>query len=885
MSTGQRQSVSGRLLACVGLAAGDPMYLKSRILASASSVSVAILGALLAGSAAEAQSTGSQTVEAVVVTAAKTAGTDGLAVIVRSTKEQSIVTKDFIEHQVGSANFAQLIDLVPGVTYSTNDPTGLSSSDIHIHGFDGAHLSFTVDGTPLNDTGNYAIYPGEYAVGESIDRIVVNTGQTEVDSPTASSIGGTVNIITKLPTETPEATVSATTGSASYRRFYGEINSGAFGPTGLRARLSVNSTHSDKYKGPGALKRQGIDGDLYQPLNGDDFMKAAFTYTQERNNFYGGATLATIANYGRQADYNAIWVPPTISPTTGYSYPAITNQANNSDANYYGLRINPVNFGDLRGQSKFTLGRGLTLTVDPYFFYTLANGGGNALVNQTTDVRLIGSGGAGNCSGGKIGISLGRDGNCGGSVYVYQPSNTETHRYGVNNSLIYKYDDHNSLQLSYSLDYGRHRQTGQASYIDQATGNPANVFGGKNGYGPAIPTLDGSTLRSRDRFSIAQLNQFSVNYVGKFFDDRLHINLGVRDPKFQRQLNQYCYNYNGSNQLCDTVSPTLVAAALAADGKAGVPGAKATNLSTLLGTTITYGANGAPNFRAPFKQTYNFEKVLPNAGASYDIDNHNSVYATVSKGFSAPRTDNLYTSQPETVKPETTSNYAVGYRFNIPRFSASVSYWNSQWKNHIVTSVDPNDPTLSIDRNVGGVSLHGVDLELGWRVTDAFKLYVSASDQVSHLKANLITSASSGPDKLTNTPIYLPTKGKELVYTPDQQYTVRGEYVYEGFTVGLTGKFVGERYESDVNDSVLKSNLLFNADVRYTFPTGQSGHKTSIQLNVYNLFDRKYYNSAPSASNFQPITYPNGDVVNAASPGSYTIGYPTAVYLNLKTSF
>ena len=58
-----------------------------------------------------------------------------------------------------------------------------------------------------------------------------------------------------------------------------------------------------------------------------------------------------------------------------------------------------------------------------------------------------------------------------------------------------------------------------------------------------------------------------------------------------------------------------------------------------------------------------------------------------------------------------------------------------------------------------------------------------------------------------------------------------------------------------------------------------------MRLNVYNLFDRKYYNSAPSASNFQPITYPNGDVVNAASPGSYTIGYPTAVYLNLKTSF
>ena len=70
------------------------------------------------------------------------------------------------------------------------------SSDYRMHGFDGNHVSFTLDGTPLNDTGNYAIFPGEYAPAEVIDHITVNIGQSEVDSPTASAIGGTVNIVT-----------------------------------------------------------------------------------------------------------------------------------------------------------------------------------------------------------------------------------------------------------------------------------------------------------------------------------------------------------------------------------------------------------------------------------------------------------------------------------------------------------------------------------------------------------------------------------------------------------------------------------------------------------------------------------------------------------------
>ena len=225
-------------------------------------------GSLFAYNAAFAQSTGSQTVEGVVVTAKRQISTGGLAVQVHEAKDQSVVTQDFIKTQVGSSNFAQLIDLLPGVSYSSEDPTGILSGDIRVHGFDGNHVSFTIDGTPINDTGNYAIFPGEYLAAEAIDHITVNQGQTEVDSPTASAIGGTINIVTKLPAATPETTVKLTGGSYDYGRAYGEYHdTGAIGPFGTRSFLGVNyasttSTRRPRHHalGPGRPRLPAAEG-------------------------------------------------------------------------------------------------------------------------------------------------------------------------------------------------------------------------------------------------------------------------------------------------------------------------------------------------------------------------------------------------------------------------------------------------------------------------------------------------------------------------------------------------------------------------------------------------------------------------------------------------
>ena len=120
----------------------------------------ALATSLLLASSALAQSTATQVQELVVTGAHGQPNIAGAITQVQEAKDESIVTHEYFERQQAGQNFAQLINQLPGVNYSTEDAGGNLSGDLRIHGFDGNHISVTIDGSPVNDTGNYAIFPG-----------------------------------------------------------------------------------------------------------------------------------------------------------------------------------------------------------------------------------------------------------------------------------------------------------------------------------------------------------------------------------------------------------------------------------------------------------------------------------------------------------------------------------------------------------------------------------------------------------------------------------------------------------------------------------------------------------------------------------------------------
>lgn len=797
----------------------------------------ALFGGLLSATGAFAQSTATTELDTVVVTAASGPKTmDGTMVAETAPKGKYTVTNEFLNRQADGQTVLQSLNLVPGLVFTNSDPYGSSGGSIRLHGQDGAHIGFLVDGVPLNDGGNYAIYSNQQVDAELIQQANVNTGSTDADSVTASSTAGVINYTTLRATKDFGVVTKAGVGTDNFRRAFALLQTGEFGPLGTRAWIAGSWQKYDKFKGPGTFEKKQVNARIEQDLaKPGDFLALNFNYNENRNNSYYAPYL-TNADASVAGDVETYGEDYDFSTTPGTS-------------NYYGLRLNPSNTGTIRGQSRFTLLPNLKLTVDPSFNYTMANGGGSTSLSETS-IQLKNSAG--------VGVDLNGDGDTGDTVLVYSPSNTNSRRWGLNTSLIWDVADHHRVRFAYAWDEAHTRQTGEYSVLN-SNGDPTDVFSGKDGYGVAVKTAAGDIAQKRNRSSVATFNQFSVEYRGEFLDEKLIANIGVRLPTLDRELNQYCYSRAGSTTYyCSSMTPTATAAK--ADGA--------------VASVVT--VNGATYF-SPFSAKKSYDDVLPNVGLSYRFGENHSVYGSYSEQMSAPKVDNLYTLTSTgalgNVEPETGQTVEVGYRFRTPTVMASASVYHTNIQNRIVTTVDQNDGTY-IDRNVGDVEIQGFDAQAQWRLDDSLTIYGSMAYTDAKLQDDLAVSYSS----TTGLATYADTAGKQVVETPKWTFAGRLTYDIGKFQIGVQGKFIGERYMTDVNDQKLPHYTVWDADVRYDLG-GDGWKKSYLQLNVTNIFDKFYYGNLSGTQ-------------TSATPGSpgygrtYAyVGAPRAAVLSLRTAF
>ena len=816
----------------------------------------ALFTGLMAAGAASAQSTGTEAteVDSVVVTGARGPATAGLAVAETVAKTRNTINQEFISTQVAGQTILQTLNLTPGLSFTNADPYGNSGGNIRLRGFDGSRVSLTFDGIPLNDTGNYSAYTNQQLDGELIERASVNTGSTDVDSPTASATGGTINYQTLRPTADMGGWLQGSLGDFNYRRVMGLFNTGEIGPWGTSAWFAASYTDYDKFKGLGELEKTQYNAKIYQPLGDNgDFIALSGHYNVNRNNNYLAPNLGTSTGsilpqvetspFGWGTDFDRTYVAPTFRNGVA--------DIDSNSTNYYGLRINPSNTGNIRGNSRFTLMDGLVLTVDPSFQYTLANGGTQQAVLSETDALLRGTKTTG-------GVDLNGDGDILDRVRVMTPSNTNTHRYGLNSSLIWDLNSNHRLRAAYALDWGRHRQDGRYGFVD--FGDPTapvfrDVFGGRNDEDNRVINLDGYNLQARDRKSIAELNQFSLEYRGRFLDEALTVNLGVRAPFFRRELNQYCFTQNASsNVLCTSEVPN----------------------ATLANGNVTFAGRGTTQYIKPYQREVKYDDILPNVGATYRFGEGHSVFGSYSQSLSAPRTDSLYavtrfadgTIGNPTVQPETSKNYDLGYRYTASTLVVQASAFFNQFDNRIVSTFD-EDLGQFVDRNVGSVETTGFEASVGWEPIENLSLYASATFTDSELQDDYVYNAAGA---------LLPTKGKKQVETPEEMFALRASYTFNDvLSAGIQGKYTGERWVTDVNDLKVDAYTVVDLDARFDFaPFGLDG--TYMQFNVTNLFDEQYYSTLGTRASATP------GALGYALPFA-GVGAPRTVMATLRYAF
>ena len=774
------------------------------------------------GCPALAQSTGTSIVEELIVTAAKgPASLDGVIVAETEPKSRASITQEFITRQAPGQSILDSINLLPAVNFTNNDAYGSSGGDVVVRGFDAQRVAVLADGVPQNDSGNYQIYSQQQLEADLIERATVNLGTTDVDSPTAAAAGGTINYITRRASDEFGLRAEVGVGSNQFQRYYATLETGALGPWGTKAWISGLYTKNDLFKphdSPlkprGKIQKKQFNARIDQDFGEVGRASLIFHYNEARNNFINRINLATFQRRGLTttgAPDTGFVAPDTcLRPTPGPGAQSDAAGAFTCPSSFYNFTLNPSNTGSIRGLSSWSLSDNITLTVDPSFTYALANGGG-AQVFPETDPQLRGNSTA-------AGVDLNGDGDILDRVYLYRPNTTNTRRYGVTSSLIWKFMDNQSVRIAFTFDRAKHRQTGDVGFIGP-DGTVENVFGGKDGQGRLVALPDGTNLRRRDRSSVALLNQVAVEYRGRFIGDKLLLNAGLRAPFFKRNLRNFCYQQNTFNAYCTTQVPTPV------------PGTNDGTGQTLVTfPAAALNSSAALQYGRPRTFKVKYDKLLPNLGASYDFTDDLTVFVSYAQTLSAPRTDDLYDQVLIDPGPETAKAIDLGVRYQSGPVMAAAAIWRNKFSNRIERVLDET-AGIAFSANVGDVDLWGIDGQIGFEPTDDLSVYGSVSYITSEIQDD-IPNAAAGPP--------LPTKGKSLYETPKLQGGVRVQWdPVEFLSLGVQGKFVGDRWTNLVNNEKFPGYALWDLDAR--FKLDQLGlKKTYVQLNVRNLFDERF---------------------------------------------
>ncbi|PJI90439.1 TonB-dependent receptor [Sphingomonas koreensis] len=819
--------------------------------------------ALILPAAANAQSTGSTEFDEgeIVVTGTNVTSVGGVE-IPSSPKAKVVLDKEIIQRQRPGQSVNEIINLVPGVSFTNNDPWGSSGGSFTIRGFDSARISQTFDGIPLNDSGNYAIYTNQQLDPELIETVNVNLGSTDVDSPTAAAVGGTVNINSITPSDQLSAMFSASygdivakgSGHRPYHRVFGLIQTGDLTGAGTKAWISASRAYNEAtFSDYGKIDKQQYNAKIYQELGANgDFISLAGHYNVNRNNFGGSPFRANAVAGDKNARFYKVAngaVCNTDTPQTG-----VVDRPNNCGSDFE-RRYNPSNTGNVRLNSRFSLSDKLTLTVDGSYQHVKANGGGTSVALERTHatgatgvifatVPAFGSSGSSYYFANR---DLNGDGDLLDGVRVVSPSQTQTTRWGAIVNLAYELNDANRIRLSYSFDRARHRQTGQAGFLTVG-GEPFDVFPVND----PIGDNGGNVLNKRNRKSFATLHQIAGEYRGSFLADALVVQIGGRLPFFERDLNQYCYTTSASGFVDCIANPATAAAYAAAN-------------PYVINPTTGRPTGSAP----PQSRKYDYNKFLPNVGLTYNFTQALSLAGNYAKNLSVPGTDTLYNSlyvpaDNPAAKPvaETSDSFDLSLRYKSGKVQAALTGWYSNYQNRIVSAYNI-DCDCNVDTNLGEVKKYGFDASISIRPIPEVLVYLFGSYIKSEIQENVRTATGE-----------LPTAGKRERGAPEYLWGGRIQGTLGSFDLGAQIKRTGSRFLNDINSFKFDGYTVVDLDVRYSLADAGLSN-TYFQLNVSNLFDEYYVGSFSGGLDQAP----------GSSSSFVNFGAPRAISASLIVGF
>jgi outer membrane cobalamin receptor len=157
----------------------------------------------------------------------------------------STIKASEIQEKLGSQEFPEILANTPSV-YATKGGGGFGDSRVNIRGFEQRNIAVMINGVPVNDMENSAVYWSNWAgLSDVTSAMQVQRGLGS-SKLAISSVGGTINVVTRTSSMKEGGSLGSTFGNDAYMKFQASYSTGKM-QNGLSASVLLSSTTGDGY--------------------------------------------------------------------------------------------------------------------------------------------------------------------------------------------------------------------------------------------------------------------------------------------------------------------------------------------------------------------------------------------------------------------------------------------------------------------------------------------------------------------------------------------------------------------------------------------------------------------------------------------------------------
>ncbi|MDR1517255.1 MAG: TonB-dependent receptor [Dysgonamonadaceae bacterium] len=265
------------------------------------------------------------------------------------------------------------------------------------------------------------------------------------------------------------------------------------------------------------------------------------------------------------------------------------------------------------------------------------------------------------------------------------------------------------------------------------------------------------------------------------------------------------------------------------------------------GRFIRYKLTGIDDDFADLASKYDYKFFNPKMGLFYNIDTHNSAYASIAIGNREPLRTDLKDSKKNgenaKVKPERLFDYELGYKYDCNGTRLGVNLYYMAYDNQLVQTGKLTDTGYKLMENVKDSYRAGVELEAGIPILQD-KLRFDANATFSRNKIKKYTAYYDVIDASWDVVGQISEDFKSTGISFAPSAIAAGIFSCQptaNLSLQLIGKYVGRQYLDNTSDKDKSLDPFFmsNFALSYAFKPTDWG-AISLDFFANNLFNEKY---------------------------------------------